>query len=244
MVTNGTAFLNTLRALVGDRERDVLYPCIQDMVAQGLVLARFSVGEPRPQRQDITQYLAAWCRHVGLTEEAAREWLVEYCVVILHPISKTSPSGIRHSTKSNVKYIYRSQIPFVCECENNPCKAPCSHQCPVYADMQTALGERERRAQSAIYEVRRPIVATQQPCAVPIKTTYAQQFRTAQEVIRSELAKGTTRKEIVQILNERGLKSRTGRNWTYPIFQSELGLLKRMSRRPLTSPGLSVNSDQ
>ena len=231
MMTSETTFLNTLRELVGDRERDALYPCIQDLVANGPVLARFSIGEPRPQRQDITQYLAAWCRHVGLTEEATRRWLAEYCVVILSPISKTSISGIRHSTISNVKYIYRSQKPFVCECENNHFKAQCSHQCPVHADMQTALSERGQRAQGAVYEVKRPVAVTQPSCPpISIKTIYAQQLRTAQEVIRSELAKGATRAQIVRILNERGLKSRTGRNWTYGIFQGELVQLKRVSK--------------
>jgi len=53
------SFLNVLDTLLGDRGQDALYPCIRDLVEHGLDLARFAAGETPPQRQDITQYLAA-----------------------------------------------------------------------------------------------------------------------------------------------------------------------------------------
>src|SRR3989304_6305290 len=98
-----TPFLTALRALLDDRSGEVIYPCIHDLVENGLTLARFSSVNRIPTRQDVTQYLSAWCRHAGLTEEECRGWLIEYCTVMLSSISKTSVSGIRHSTKSNVQ---------------------------------------------------------------------------------------------------------------------------------------------
>src|SRR6266550_7683798 len=60
MTNGGRPFLSILDTMLGDRGRDTIYPCIRDLVEHGLDLARFSAGEITPQRQDITQYLAAW----------------------------------------------------------------------------------------------------------------------------------------------------------------------------------------
>ncbi len=64
-----TPFLTMLRTLLGDRGQDVIYPCIQDLVENGLSVARFTPADRIPTRQDVTQYIAAWCRHAGLNEE-------------------------------------------------------------------------------------------------------------------------------------------------------------------------------
>ncbi len=55
-------FLTVLIDVLGDRGAEKIYLCIQDLVNNGLVLSRFSDDDRTPQRQDITQYLAAWCR--------------------------------------------------------------------------------------------------------------------------------------------------------------------------------------
>jgi len=216
-----TPFLTRLRALLDDRGRDVIYPCIQDLVDNGLTLARFSPGDRIPPRQDVTQYIVAWCKHAGLTEEECRDWLIEYCAVMLSSISKTSISGIRHSTKSNVKYIYQADIPFVCECDNNPFKAQCSGNCPAYADMQAKLTDRKNKGPNIGHDVER-LTAVMEARSPSAKETYRDQFETALQVIRSEIERGTKRKTIIELLNERGLKTRTGRNWTYSILGAEL----------------------
>ena len=135
----GTPFLNLLNPMLGDRSKDLLYPCIRDLVEHGLDLARFTAGESRPQRQDLTQYLAAWSRHAGLSEEQSSAWLIDYCATLLTPISKRTPAAVRHSTKSNLRYIYRSAVTFLCHCASNPFRAECRPDCPVYADMQAKL---------------------------------------------------------------------------------------------------------
>ncbi len=102
------SFLDKLTAVLGDTGGDSVLPCIQDLVTNGLQTSRLSPSDGVPNRQDVTQYLAAWSRVARLDENTCRQWLSEYAVALLASISKTSPSGIRHSTKSNVKYICSS----------------------------------------------------------------------------------------------------------------------------------------
>jgi hypothetical protein len=169
--------------------RDTLYPCIRDLVEHGLSLARFAAGERTPQRQDVTQYLAAWSRHAGLSEEAASAWLVDYCVGLLASLSKRTSAGIRHSTKSNLRYIYRSAVPFLCHGANNPFRANCRPDCPVYADMQAKL-----RAKAS--ELGQPRPLARPPASViepvlPVKAACLKQFRTGLRLALDEVRKGT-----------------------------------------------------
>ena len=213
-------FATTLATMLRERGEDAIYPCIQDLLDNGLTLGRFSPGEVKPQRQDITQYMAAWSKHVGLGDEECRSWLIEYCVVILSPLSKTSLSGIRHSTKSNIKYIYRSDVPFVCEHENNPFRAKCSKECPAYAAIiPKACDARNEKANESTSE--RPADIVEAP-DLPVKAIYRDQFEIALRLVHDETKKGTKKKLIVQLLNEQGLKTKTGRRWTYSILHAEL----------------------
>lgn len=139
MIVKNAPFLTGLKTLLGNRGGEIIYPCIEDLVSHGLNLASFSSGDHVPSRQDVTQYLATWCKHAGLSQEECREWLIGYCVVMLSSISKTSLSGIRHSTKSNVKYIYQADIPFMCNRDNNPFRAQCRGDCPEYDGLQASL---------------------------------------------------------------------------------------------------------
>ena len=71
--------LSRLETMLGEPRKATIYPCIRDLVEHGIDLARFSAGEIKPQRQDVTQYVAAWSRHAGLGEEETRDWLIDYC---------------------------------------------------------------------------------------------------------------------------------------------------------------------
>ena len=234
-----TLFATTLAAMLRERGEDAVYPCIQDLLDNGLPLARFSPGEVKPQRQDIPQYMAAWSKHVGLGDEECRSWLIEYCVVMLAPISRTSLSGIRHSTKSNIKYIYRSDIPFVCEHENNPFRAKCSKECPAYAAMiAKACDGRNKKARESISE--RPADVVEEP-VFPVKAIYRDQFEIALRLVHDETKKGTKKKLIVQLLNEQGLKTKTGRRWTYSILHAELRKVK--GNQVAGTPNQSMDTD-
>jgi len=129
-------FIDRLTALLGESGAAAIYPCIGDLVVNGIQVSRFAPSDFVPNRQDVTQYLAAWCRNAHLSEDACRTWLCDYAVSMLSPLSTSSPSGIRHSTKSNVKYIYRSERPFICEHEGNRFRAECSQACRVYSEME------------------------------------------------------------------------------------------------------------
>ena len=220
MTNGGRPFLSILDTTLGDQGRERIYPCIRDLVEHGLDLARFVAGEITPQRQDITQYLAAWSRHAGLSEEESSRWLIDYCIDMLSSLSTRTPAAIRHSTKSNLRYIYRSEVPFLCECANNRFRAQCSNDCPVFADMQAKLRD---RASEALHP--RPIPRPQVPLiepVLPVKKVYREQFETGLRLALEEVQKGAKMRRIVEFLNERGLKTRTGRPWKYAILRNEL----------------------
>jgi hypothetical protein len=249
-----TPFLDALDAMLADRGRDTLYLCIRDLVEHGLSLARFAPGERTPQRQDITQYLAAWSRHAGLTEEESRAWLVEYCATRLAVLSKRTPAAIRHSTKSNLRYIYRSAVPFLCHGADNPFRANCRPDCPAYADMPAKL-----QAQASELAQRRLLARAPAPViepVLPVKAVWSKQFQTGLELALDEVQKGTKMPRIVEILNERGLKTRTGREWKYAILRNELRALKNapvlpqdggpgagLPERPNAEPGAAPKGD-
>lgn len=215
-----TAFLSKLDALLGDRIKETLYPCIRDLVEHGLDLTRFPAGEIAPQRQTLTQYLAAWSRHAGLSEEESRGWLIDYCVARLAVLSKRTPAAIRHSTESNLRFIYRSAVPFRCRCANNPFRADCRNDCPVHADMQAKL-----RAEAAEALQPKPLIRSPAPLpetVLPVKKANLEQFQAGLRLAREEIQKGTKLPKIVELLSERGLKTRTGRKWKYAILRNEL----------------------
>ena len=189
MTNEGKPFLNGLDTMLGDRAKGTIYPCIRDLVEHGIDLTRFADGKIRPQRQDVTQYLAAWSRHAGLSEAESSAWLIDYCVALLASLSKRTPAAIRHSTKSNLRYIYRSAVPFLCHCADNPFRAHCSPDCPVYPDMQAAL-----RAKAAELLKPKPIVIRPAPVIVtvlPVKKANLEQFQTGLRLALDEVRKGT-----------------------------------------------------
>ena len=71
-----------------------------------------------------------------------------------------------------------------------------------------------------IFEMKKPLV----------RETYKEQFEAALEVIRSEMEKGTGRKAILDLLIERGFKTRTGKKWTYSILGIEQNKIRQ--KRP------------
>jgi len=223
MINEGKPFLNLLETLLGGRGKDTLYLCIRDLVEHGLDLTRYAAGERSAPRQDITQYLAAWSRHAGLSAEESSAWLIDYCAAVLTVLSKRTPAAVRHSTKSNLRYIYGSEVPFLCHGAKNPFRAHCSPDCPVYADMQA-------KQQAIALELAQPRPAFKPPTpmivCLPVKVANKEQFQKSMSLALDEIGKGTKMPRIVEILNERGLKTRTGREWKYSGLHKELLALK------------------
>ncbi len=130
-------YLQKLLDLVESNQKNVPFLCIQDLVENGLSLERFSTDNmAKPCRHEIAIFIAAWCRFAGFEPEMYRDWLMDYCVEVLSKISSSSASQIRHSTKSSIKYIHRSNVSFMCGCENNIFHAHCSFNCPIYGEMK------------------------------------------------------------------------------------------------------------
>ena len=230
MTYQGRPFLSRLETMLGEPGKATIYPCIRDLVEHGIDLARFAAGETRPQRQDVTQYVAAWSRHAGLSEEESRDWLIDYCIAMAATLTKRSPAAIRHSTKSNLKYIHGSAVPFVCQCANNRFRAYCSSDCPVYADMQAKLLAKANEALNP-KPFAHPPARVIEP-VLPVKVVYLEQFQTGLRLALDEVQKRTKMGRIVEILNERGLKTRTGRKWQYAILRNELQNLKNSPVAP------------
>jgi len=229
--------LNELKKLLDDAGGDQIFACIQDLISNGLSLSRFSKGEMMPTRQDITQFLAAWFRHINVSPDACRDWLIKYCGDVLSAISSSSLSQIRHSTRSNVKYIYRAEVPFDCGCENNAFRAACTRECPVYEEMQIRSRKPKERGTSRLCELEpRPKVNSAEIAILPVKELYKEQFENGLKLIEVSLRQGLAKKEIIVLLNDRGFKTRTGRTWTNPILSSEI------RRRNWEQLGKSANS--
>lgn len=223
MLFNTSRHLKALKKILKSKPTNSLFLCVKDLVRNGLTLSRFAGEERKPSRQDITQFIAAWFKYIGISAEQCRDWMIEYCLDILSVISSSSKSQIRHSTKSNIKYIYRADVTFDCGCENNPFKALCDRNCPVYDEMYEKYKERMEREANKTYEIIRETPEKKvifQPLSV--KEQYRDQFEKALEVISNCVKEGIAIKDIVKLLNDREFKTRTGKKWTYSVLQIEL----------------------
>lgn len=227
-VAPGTrSFLPDLGVALAGRNPDPIYPCIQDLLVNGLDLTRFVAGEARPNRQEVTAFLAAWSRHAGLTEPDTAGWLVDYSTSVLAILSKRSLAAIRHSTKSNIRYIYRSSVPFLCGCASNTCKARCCTTCPVFPEMQAA--QIAKQAEARLPRSYPPPQPPVYKIVIPTKVANREQFEAAMRLAAEQSEKGMTVRHITNLLNEAGFKTKTGKKWAEGILGLEL---RRWLARP------------
>ena len=219
-----SSHLKILRDKLPKNNEQCFFPCIKDLVANGLKLERFQDGTNPPSRQDITQYMASWCKYIGMSADDCREWMIEYCINVLSALSSSSPSGIRHSTKSNIRYIYNSDVSFECRLEKNPFKARCDSQCPLYEEM--ARAEEANDTPNSIRPFERTVECkTDNELAdyiPPVKEVYSEQFEKATDMIKGWLDQGIPKTDIIKLLDERGLKTRTGKKWSYSTLGHEI----------------------
>jgi hypothetical protein len=191
-------------------------------LSNGIVAERFKAGESFPSRQDVTHFILAWLKRNGVPADRCRNWMIGYCERKLSPISSSSPSRIRHSTKSLIKYIYRSEdVSFDCGCEQNKLKAACEPNCPIYGEMKVKHQLRMNQLKDAINYVR----PKDQPPAEPllqVRERYKEQFEKAMDVVREHLNQVSTLDEMKRYLNDQGYKTRTGKPWTVPILHHEI----------------------
>ena len=220
-------YLNNLLKILPENYEKYLFPCIRDLVTNGLKLERFSNENDIPSRQDLTQYLAAWFKYAGLSSEECRGWMIEYCIGMLSAISSSSKSRIRHSTKSNIKYIYKSDVVFNCKCDKNQFKASCESKCLVYEEMADKAKEDEATNDVGSYEIKHRAADEIMPEKYSIKDEYKEQFEKAIEAAQHHIEQRISKKEIVNLLNAGGFKTRTGKKWSYSLLMVELRELSK-----------------
>jgi len=209
--------------IIGKEVYEDAFICIKDLINNGLSLDRFTDDCRRPNRHEITLFLAAWCKRIGLNMEDYLEWLSDYCVDVLLVISSTKPSQIRHSTKSTVKYIHKFDVPFECNCEHNVFKAICSKNCAIYEKMHDIYLlnlEKKKKRIEAYQQTRSEVDSEPVYETISVKQQYKEQFEKAVNLIKQYLDKGHTQKEITVMLNDEGYKTITGRAWTAGIISN------------------------
>lgn len=206
--------LQKLMEIIVKENKSEPFICIKDLVENGLSLDRFADDSYKPCRHEITLFLASWCKLAGFEAEAYRDWLTNYCVDVLSEISSSSASQIRHSTTSSINYIHRSDIPFLCNCENNVSKALCSSNCPIYDEMKDVYLRNLEAEQKKIEEYQRIKEENKpDPKSLSVTKRYEKQFEEAVALTKQYLEKGHTKKEIATFLNEKGYKTRRGYDW-------------------------------
>jgi hypothetical protein len=207
--------LQKLMDLVRSEKKSKPFVCILDLVENGLSADRFTIiGSVSPCRHEITLFIAAWFKLEEFEPEIYRDWLTNYCVDVLSKISSSSASQIRHSTKSSINYIHRSDISFLCNCENNIFKAQCSLKCPIYNEMMEVYSQNLEAERKRI-EKYQQIAEENKPAPKPltVRQRYGKQFIEAVTIIEEYLEKGHTKKEIAIFLNKKEYKTSTGNEW-------------------------------
>ncbi len=224
--------LNTLIDLLRKHAEARVFPCIRELITEGLHSERLSPDDPAPSRQDITQFVVAWFRHIGVPKDLCREWMIPYCTERLSVMSSSSISQIRHSTKSNVKYIYKSEVPFECGAKNNIFRASCAETCPLFDKMtekhQQKMAEKAEKVEKR-YEPERldqKAIAANRGTFKSSKEQHREQFVKAMEFVCDQVAGGVTTRHIVKMLDEKGYKTRTGKKWSRAILFVELKKLR------------------
>jgi len=224
--------------IIGKEAYNDTFECIKDLIENGLSLDRFTDDCQKPNRQDITFFLASWCKHIGLRIDDYREWLIAYCIDVLSGISSSKPSKIRHSTKSAIKYIHKSDTTFSCICEHNIFKATCSNTCPMYTKMNNLYLLKLEKEKQRIEEIKKQNLAIEQEPVELKKEKDIKQFEKTVELIRQYLKKGHRKKEITEMLNKEGYTTITGKKWkvtTLSTFAAQNNLnpehIKRKKKR-------------
>ena len=213
--------IERLTKILDDAQKQKIYSCIQDLLSNGIVPERFKADESFPSRQDVTHFILAWLKHIGVPADRCRNWIIRYCEKKLSKISSSSPSRIRHSTKSLIKYIYRSEdVSFDCGCEQNKLKAACEPNCPIYGEMKVKHKIRMKKLYDDIHYVRPRVQPSVEP-PLQVRERYKEQFDKAMEVVKEHLNQVSSIDEMTRYLNDQGYKTRNGKSWTSSTLRNE-----------------------
>ncbi len=217
---NTNDYLIRLESILGTRKDEYLFACFKDLIVNGLQKNKFVDNELLPNRQDIVQFLSEWSRYAGMTQQQCLDWLLPFTMEVLSSLSRSSPSSIRHGTKSMIRHIYVSEKKFLCGREGNRFHARCSSACGIYDQMATGVIPKMVITTSPPINYEQLLAKPRKP---GLKDAYREQFEEALQLIQTERSKNTTRKNILKLLLEGGFKTITGKPWTLCVLNQEIG---------------------
>lgn len=221
-------YMESLNQILPENDSSVYFPCIKDLIEKGADLQGLFTESRVPNRQEVTQHLLTWFKYIGVSAETCQAWMIHYAVTELGKMSSRSASAIRHSTKSNIKYIYRNDNLPECNFKKDLSKTICSHTCPIYEyrpKKKIASGAPEKQLQT---EAKKPKTVVL-PSLLK-RDIYAEQFEEAIQLAEKLVRQGVAKKEICQQLQLRGFKTRTGKEWAYSGVIMELKKRQQKSR--------------
>jgi hypothetical protein len=202
--------LETITRLVEKTNHQVPF-WLEDLLLLGPRFDEWKLGALRPNRVLLTEMLLWWAKNVGLSAEESLEWLMPYCCEVLALTSKSGPSAIRHGTKANTRWVYKSNFGFNFEefvgqmpeaaFQNTP------PYMPIFARWWELLAEAKQKARdSYVPPVFLPVL--------PVKKRFREQYEKSLAFARQKEAEGLALREIMELLNTQGMPTCTGRKWT------------------------------
>jgi Recombinase len=228
-------YLEILMGLVEKTNHKVPF-WLEDLMLLGPRFEEWKLDGLPPNRVLLTEMLGRWSKYAGLSEAESIEWLMPFNCEVLALTSKTDPSGIRHGTRCNTRWVYNSNYLFDFEAfvrdlpetafQNTP------PYMPVFAKWWDLLLEAKQKARDSyvppVFELR-----------LPVKQRYREQFLKSIAVAREKLAEGASMEETAEFLNAQKLPTATGRKWNYGTLRRSLKQLdqeKQAGDPPPASP--------
>lgn len=221
----GQSHLDRLLAILP--KENLLFPCIKDLVSNGVSSRYFQEELSGPNRQEITQFLVKWFLYLDIDQETCLQWMIPFCQEVLSWMSSSSFSQIRHSTKSNVKYIYKNCVSFECQCEGNILYAECRTDCPVYEKMKKKMTTKKKEEDRQNYFENPAVEIPDENKVEPVKNKFKDQFQEGLAFAQEKLSKGGSKKRVAQLMNNKGYKTRTGKRWTASTLSNEINKIKK-----------------
>ena len=195
---------------------------LEDLVLNGPRYEQWIPAKGLLYRMALTEFLARWLKAAGLSQEQTLEWLLEYTFQTLAQFAKTGRSGIRHGTKGNTRWVYNSDFSFDFDAIANQPLSPDwmgkPAYMPVFAHWQELLPLEKKKAQELRIASAPPMISRS------VKERHREKYEEGLKIAREKQAADDTLEQIVQLLNETGFPTRTGRKWTQgTLYQSLRG---------------------
>jgi hypothetical protein len=226
-------FLTMLKGFVEPKGVASIPAWLEDLILAGPRLELWKPPDGRVNRMMLTEFLARWMKNAGMAEEEAVAWLLPYSCEVLAAYSQSGMSMIRHGTKANVRWVYKSNLRFDFDDIARVAAADNPHDLPAYMPVariwyDRLWEEKDRRRREYVPPVFEPFI--------PVKKRHREQFEKALALARQKQAEGESCRVIADLLNEQGLLTKTGRKWTQSIVHNclrEAGV-KEMWSKPIT----------